>query len=159
MFIRASQALETLEGGQKKMLEMVTPDGRIRWEKLLAILPKSEVVPFQVHGEVRLSSSFPPNLPIAHVRKSATPMPGVLLATESGLSVHVGARDPRLVEMLWDQLSAHSYPTWNELARAVFLPRDPEVAVSTAADILKAYGEQVARARELTELMMACQMA
>jgi hypothetical protein len=70
----------------------------------------------------------------------------------------MGSESPMLVQILWEQLEGLSHPTWNELLQYLRLPRKIELAESTALDVLRAYGEQTNRLKDLNELLGACKL-
>ena len=156
LFVRAARAIENLKTGQEKLLSLVRDDGSIRWRELLFILPRSECVNAGMHSQIRLSGSLPPHLAISRISRVKTPLPGLLLSTESGMNLHVGSENPRLVDMIWEQLQGLVHPTWNELSQYLILPRHPELAETTAQDVLRSHGEQSAKLRELKELLVGC---
>lgn len=142
LFARASRWFEHWEAQIQKVSRLVKdPRGNqewsICWKALIEILPQSERVPASVHSEVKLSGKLPPHIPIGRIEKVRLPSPGILLATESGLNLHLSISSARLVEILMDQLDGVRNPTWNELCQIWNLPRHPEVAESMASDVLR----------------------
>ncbi|MCC7440893.1 MAG: hypothetical protein IT285_04635 [Bdellovibrionales bacterium] len=155
VFTRAARALAELKASQARLLGMVAADGRIHWREFMRILPRSEKVSFQLHPSLRMSGSLPPHLPIEEIQPLKRPARGVLLATEGGLNLCVTSEDAFLMELLCGQLEGLEHPTWNELTRVVELPRQADVAQSTANDILRSHQEQLQRIRELQDLTSA----
>ena len=158
IFVRTARALDYVRFGQTRLFSLVTSDGRVRWRELLEVLPKGECVPVSIHPKIRLSGSLPPHLPIGKIDRVKSPAPGILLATESGFSLHISSENPVLIHMLWEQLEGLSHPTWNELLQYLRLPRRIELAESTALDVLRSHGEQVSRMKELQDLLGICQL-
>jgi hypothetical protein len=158
LFVRTARALEHLQLGQARLLSLVTVDGRVRWRELLEVLPKGECVAISLHPRIRLSGSLPPHLPIGKIDRVKAPSPGILFATESGFSLHIGTDSTVLLNMVWEQLEGLSHPTWNELLQYLKLPRKIELAESTALDVLRSHGEQSARLKDLHDLLGACQL-
>lgn len=158
LFVRTARALENLESGQTRLFSIVHSDGRIRWRELMDVLPKSEYVAIPLHNKIRLSGTLPPHLPIGKIDKVKAPLPGILLATESGFTLHLSSENPLLINIIWDQLEGLSHPTWNELLQYVRLPRKVELAESTARDVLQSHGQQVVRLKEMKDLLSACQL-
>jgi hypothetical protein len=156
VFIHTARALDYLQSGQNRLLSLVTQDGKIRWRELLEILPKTERVSISVHPRIRLSGSLPPHLPIGKMDRVKMPAPGILLATESGFNLHIGADSSLLISLIWDQLEGLKHPTWNELIQYLQLPRKLELAESTAFEVLRSYGEQAGRLQDLRDLLAAC---
>jgi hypothetical protein len=158
IFIRTARALDYLQSGQNRLFSLVTADGRVRWSELLNILPKGECVAISLHPRIRLSGSLPPHLPIGKIERVKAPIPGILLATESGFTLHIGSDSSVLIHMLWEQLEGLTHPTWNELLQYLRLPRKIELAESTAFDVLRSHGEQMTRLQELRSLLSICQL-
>ncbi len=158
IFARAAQALDSIFHGQNRLLSLVTPDGKIRWGQLLDILPPTECCPIPMHPRVRITGSLPPHLAIGRIERVKTPSPGILLVTESGFNLHLGADSPFLINLLWDQLDGVKHPTWNELLQYLKLPRRLELAESTALDVLRSHGEQMAKLKDLRDLLASCQL-
>jgi len=158
VFIHTARALDDLHSGQNRLLSLVTPDGKIKWRELLAILPKTERVSISTHPRIRLSGSLPPHLPIGKIDRVKMPSPGILLATESGFNLHIGADSSLLISLIWDQLEGLKHPTWNELIEHLQLPRKLELAESTAFEVLRSHSEQTGRLQELRNLLAACQI-
>ncbi len=158
LFIRAARALEYLNSGQYRLFSLVTPDGRIRWRELLNVLPHSECVTLSVHPKIRLTGSLPPHLPIGRIDRVKSPSPGILLATESGFSLHIGSEIPLFINMVWEQLDGITNPTWSELLQYLRIPRKVELAESTALEVLRSHGEQSARLQDLRNLLSTCQL-
>lgn len=156
LFIRAAQAMEDLRQTQSRLFSLVGDDGSIRWRLLLDILPKSEHVAVSFHSQIRLVGSLPPHMPIGRISLAKSPTHGVILATESGFHLHIGSENPRVVDILWDQLEGLVHPTWHELLQYLKLPRSMELAETTAADILRSHGEQSLRLAEMRELLVDC---
>jgi len=119
----------------------------------MQILPKNECVAFQLHPEIRLAGSLPSRIPVSQIAQVKTPSPGILLATESGLNLHIAADQPMILEILWDQLKQLQHPTWNEITQFVLLPRSLELARSTANEILRSHNEQTKKKKELEQLV------
>ena len=111
IFVRAARALDYIRNSQYKLFSMVTPEGRIRWRDLLETLPHTECIPVSLHPKIRLSGSLPPHLPIDRIERVKSPVPGLLLATESGFSLHISADVPLFLTMLSEQLEGLSHPT------------------------------------------------
>ncbi|MBL7713998.1 MAG: hypothetical protein JNL01_00935 [Bdellovibrionales bacterium] len=158
LFARASRWLSHWEGQIQKVSRMIrVPDPKnpkavsICWKNLMEVLPVSERVPASLHSEVKLSGKLPPHIPIGRIEKVRLPSPGILLATESGLSLHLAIHQNRLVEILMDQLDGVRCPTWNELCQIWNLPRHLEVAESMASDVLR----EVFIARNKSETLQA----
>jgi hypothetical protein len=158
LFVRTARALDHLQYGQNRLLSLVTSDGRVKWRELVDILPKAECVTVPLHPRIRMSGSLPPHLPIGKIERVKSPMAGILLATESGFTLHLGSDSTLLISMLWEQLEGLSHPTWNELLQYLRLPRKVDLAESTAFDVLRSHGEQIARLKELRDLLGACQL-
>lgn len=156
VFIHTARALDYLQSGQNRLLSLVTQDGKIRWRELLEILPKAERVSISVHPRIRLSGSLPPHLPIGKMDRVKMPAPGILLATESGFNLHIGADSSLLISLIWDQLEGLKHPTWNELIQHLQLPRKLELAESTAFEVLRSYSEQSGRLQDLRNLLASC---
>lgn len=159
LFVQASHAKFNLLNEHSKLLSMIAPDGKIRWLKLLEILPRSECTAVTYSEHVQLSGNLPLHLPIDRIERVRSPQPGILFATESGPSLQISSHKPRILEILWDQLDGLHHPTWSELAQFLKVPRQIEVAETTAHDILKVHGEQSARLRDLSELLSSCPMS
>lgn len=158
IFVRAARALEHIRSTQSRLLSMVDAEGCVNWKDLLETLPKNECVLPTVHPRVRLSGSLPPHLPIDRIDRVKTPVPGILLSTESGFSLHIASEVPLFLTMLWDQMDGLNHPTWTELMNYLRLPRKVELAESTALEILRSHGEQIGIIHGLTELIQSCQL-
>jgi hypothetical protein len=92
------------------------------------------------------------------MEKVKVPSPGVLLSTESGFSLHIGADSSLLLSMIQDQLQGVEHPTWNELLQYLKLPRRVELAESTALEVLRSHTEQHDRLDELKNLLSSCKL-
>jgi hypothetical protein len=158
IFTRTARALEYFQTGQNRLLSMVTTDGRVRWRELMDVLPKGECIPISIHPRLRLSGSLPPHLPIGKFERVKSPIPGILFATESGFSLHIGSESNLLITMIWEQLEGLAHPTWSELLQYLRVPRKIELAESTALDVLNSHSEQMSRWKELQDLLNACQL-
>jgi hypothetical protein len=156
LFVRASRAAEHLRESQARLLSMVYGDGRIRWRDLLEVLPRTELVSMTLHPGVRVHGSLPSQVPIGRFERVKTPSSGILLTTEAGFHLHLGMENPRLLEMVWEQLEGVLHPTWAELVNYLRLPRNLELAEATASDVLRSHGEQSMKLAELGELLSAC---
>lgn len=156
LFVRASRAIETLHRTQGRLLAMVSPEGRIRWKDLLAILPKAECVGVTLHPAVRLTGSLPLHVPIARWERVQRPEAGLLFVTELGPHQTISTSSRLLLDMLVDQLDGIVHPTWNELVQYLRLPRRLEIAEATATDLLRSHGEQRRKLAELEALLAAC---
>ncbi len=164
IFVQAARARASLRASQARLLSMVRPDsnsgrGGIRWRLLLEILPKGQLVPVTLHPDIRMQgSNLPPHQPIARIEKKKHPSPGYLFMTESGFSLKIESSVPRLIEILDDQLlDAGDGPfTWSELSAYLCLPRNLELAETTAMEILRSHGEQTSRLKALADLLAAC---
>jgi len=158
IFVRTARALEYIQSGQSRLFSMIHTDGSVNWKELLGILPKNECVTVSIHPRIRLSGSLPPHLPISRMEKVKVPSPGVLLSTESGFSLHIGADSSLLLSMIQDQLQGVEHPTWNELLQYLKLPRRVELAESTALEVLRSHTEQHDRLDELKNLLSSCKL-
>ncbi len=156
LFVRSTRARDQLHQSQARLLSLVNEDGRIQWRDLLDILPASESIALTLHPMVRLSGSLPGHLPIVRIEQVRVPMNGILFATESGFHLHLGAESQVILDMIWNQLQGVSHPTWSELIQFIRLPRSLEIADATAQDVLRSHGEQMARLKDLSELISAC---
>ncbi len=156
IFAAAATAMTAVEIEQGPLLKLVKDDGSIRWKEFMAILPPSERVQVTLHPEVRLSGTLPPHLAIGKISRVRAPSPGLLLATESGLNLHLASEQPRLLEILADQCEGLAHPTWHELLQYLTLPRTLDLLEATASDILRCHGEQMARLQALRECLSAC---
>lgn len=155
-FIKAAQTQCKLNKNHAQLFSMVTPDGRIRWKKILEVLPRSECTAVTFSEQVTLSGNLPLHLPIDHMERVKTPQPGILFATETGPSLQLSSQKPRILEIVWDQLEGLHHPTWSELAQFLKVPRNLEMAEATAQDILRVHGEQSARLQQLSALLFNC---
>ena len=158
IFLQAAKALYYLQSGQNRLMSLVVGDSKIKWNALLDILPKGELVSLSVHPRIRMTGSLPPHLPIGKVEKVKSPMHGILFSTETGFTLHVGSDSSLLLNILWDQLQGLENPTWSELVQFLRLPRKVELAESTAMDVLNSHAEQVVQHRELLELLNSCRL-
>jgi len=156
LFVRAARAELQLKRATEKLLEVVTNDGGVRWGKLLSILPRSECVQVTLHSSVRIVGILPAMVAIAKVERVQSPEPGFLLATENGMSVRLVCDDPRLRDMLDDQLKSLEHPTWSELVQTIKLPRSVDFAHAAASDVLQTHSQQAAKLGELRSLIAAC---
>jgi hypothetical protein len=156
LFVRTARTIESLRSSSGPLLNLVTPEGKIRWSQLLKILPKPEITAITLHPRVTLTGSLPLHLPIAQLSPTKVPSPGILLSTEAGISMKIHSDMPALLDMIWEQLEGLSSPTWSELLQYLKLPRRIELAETTATDVLRSHGEQTRRIRDLQELLAAC---
>jgi hypothetical protein len=156
LFVRTARTIESLRTSSGPLLNLVTPEGKMRWSQLLKILPKPEITAITLHPRVTLTGSLPLHLPISQIAPTKVPSPGILLSTEAGISMKIHSDMAILLEMIWDQLEGLSSPTWSELLQYLKLPRRIELAETTASDVLRSHGEQTRRIRDLLELLAAC---
>lgn len=157
LFVRAARALDYIRQGQHRLFSLVGPGGRVRWrEFLFNVLPASECVAVTLHPRVRSTGKLPPHIPIDRIERVKAPMPGILLATQTGFSLHLGSESTLLLDMIWDQLEGTDSPTWNELVRCLRLPRRLELAEGNASELLRSHGEQSVRLQALNDLLAAC---
>ncbi len=156
IFIRAARALEHLKSKQSKLFSMVKKDGKICWGEVLNLLPKHECIPVSIHPKVKLTGHLTPHLPIDHMERVKAPQPGITFATETGFYLTLNSEQSKIIDMIWDQLQGLSHPTWSELLSYLKLPRRIDLAESTAADILRAHGENSQRLNELSDLLSDC---
>lgn len=158
IFVRASRALDQVRAGQQRLGTVVQEGGSLRWSALLNILPPSESIPMVQHPLAKVSGNLPQHIPVSKMERIKSPAPGILFATELGLHMIVSSENPRILEILWQQLEGLAHPTWSELLDYLKLPRRIELAEATANDILRSHGEQAKRAHDLVELLSACQL-
>ena len=156
IFVRAAQALEALNRDQGMLLSLVDADGTIRWKELLQILPRSERVSIATHPLIQLEGMLPPHLPIGRIARVKTPAPGILLTTESGFNLTLVSQEIRLLDLLDDQLKGLDHPTWNELVQFLEVPKDLDLYLGPAEDILKGYGALQSRVQSLRQCIQAC---
>lgn len=156
VFVRTAQAMESLRQAHERLLTMVAPDGRILWSEILDILPRSECCQVTFHSKIKIFGALPPHQPIARWDRVKTPMPGILFSSENGMTLQLGSESAMVLDMIWDQLSRVSHVTWNELVQFLRLPRQLEIAESTATDVLRSHGEVSIRLGEMRELLTAC---
>lgn len=153
LFVKASLSLNDLETQQRQLFSIVTEEGQIDWRPFCQILPERELVSFTRHADVRMTGSLPPHLPIHKISRLKGPYPRILFTTEAGLNLQVGSDNSQVTEILWNQVKDLNYPTWNELTQSTFIPRDLELAMATATDILRCHGEQVEKRKQLLDLI------
>ena len=158
LFVRASRTAETMITTQRRLLSVVSPEGRIRWRQLLDILPKNDLAPMTFHPQVNWIGQIPPHIPITRFERVKMPQPGLLFSTELGMNTQALTENSILVDMIWDQIEGLTHPTWSELVNYVKLPRKLEVAEATAKDVLYSHAEQTSRLRDLEELIKTCQL-
>ncbi len=158
LFIRTARALDQLQFGQGRLFSLVTPDGQIRWRELVDILPKEECTTLSLHPHIRLSGNLPSHFPVNRMERVNSPLPGILLTTESGFNLHVGSEHALLITMIWEQLEGLVHPTWNELLHFLQVPRKMELAESTALDVLRAHQTQTDKLKQLHHLLNTCQL-
>lgn len=157
-FIKTSSFLHPLKMGEKRFLEIITSDGKIRWRELISALPRHECTTLSLHPRVRISGALPPHLPIDQITRVKTPLPGILFSTKSGFSLHLSIDHPSLLSMVWDQLDGITHPTWHELLQYLRLPRNIELAETTASEVLIAHEKQRLQIQELEELLACCKL-
>ncbi len=156
IFVRAARMIAQLQSANSRLFGLVRQDGRIRWDRLLDILPKNQLTFMTMHPDVRIQGNVPAHMPIGRIERVKTPMTGILFVTEAGQHCCVGSERTHLLDMLWDQLQDVHHLTWSELVQGLRLPRNVEVAEITANDVLRSHGEQSARIRDLSELLKGC---
>ncbi len=157
-FVAAAKALGQLETSQNRLLGLVSPEGKLRWKEILAILPETEVVSLTQHPKIRLIGSLPPHLTITRMDRVKSPTAGVLLTTEAGFNLQLACSSSLLLSLLLDQLEGYPHPTWLELVENVRLPRKIEFAEATALDVLNAHAQQTSRLQEFHDLLSSCQL-
>lgn len=158
LFKEVSEQIEYLLKAQHRLFSLVNENGKINWSALLKILPKAECMPISTHPKIRLTGTLPSHIPIGKIDMVRHPQPGILLSTESGFSLHIAAQPPLLIKILSDQLEGLTQPTWSELVQFLQVPRQVEVAESTALEILNSYQEQVTHLKDLRELLDNCKL-
>ncbi len=156
LFIETSKNIHRILKEQGKLLSLIHSNGQINWKSLLEILPASEFASATFCSEVLLSGSMPSHVPITRFEKIKSPIPGILFSTESGLHMSMGSHNPKLLEILWDQLQDLVHPTWNELIQILKLPRQLAQFEATVLEIIKSHSIQSQRIKNLNELLCNC---
>ena len=135
---------------------MIDKAGQVAWGPIIAALPVSERVPFTLHPNVRITGTLPPHLPIIRFEQVRKPLEGLVCSTESGLHTQVFCENTALFEILWSQIQAFNHPTWSELVQQVSLPRQIELARTTASEILRFHHEHTQRESQMKEFLTTC---
>lgn len=156
VYVQAAQSLETLSTGKKNLLSIVSEDGRLAWNSLFEILPRNDFIPITTHPRVDVKGGLPLHLPISKIERVKSPVTGIMLATEIGMSAMLTSDSSMILDMLWEQLENAKHPTWSELVQSLRLPRRIEVAQSAAEDVLKSHAEVSSRILVLRELLSDC---
>jgi hypothetical protein len=157
LFIKTARSIHEQEMELKRLSTWIKPDGRIAWKELLHLLPKEECISISLHPKIKLSGSLPPHLPIGNIQRTENPI-SLLLATESGFHLRIHSENPVLISIIWEQLEGIVHPTWNELVQYLKLPRQVQVAESTASEILESYQNHQKKLEKLKELLKLCQL-
>ena len=157
VYARVALVLADHEDCIKPYTNSIKSDGSFRWSQLLKLLPANDLVPWHLHPDVRVSGSLPSHIPVTRMDRVKAPFEGLLLLTEAGFSVGVQTTGSKSVqEMLYDQLLELSHPTWSELISTVKLPRNSELAMPTAREVLRCVNEQTILSQKLREILSTC---
>lgn len=141
----------------KPYTDSVKRDGSFRWSKLIKLLPSQDLIPWHLHPEVRVSGSLPSHIPIIRMDPVKSPFEGILLITEAGLNVGVQTQGSKVIqEILHDQLLEMNHPTWAELTTQIKLPRNIELVMPTAREVLRCVNEQSKLTEKLKQILATC---
>lgn len=158
VFIAASTERENLKISQRQLFSLVKDDGTIQWRNFVQILPPSERVSLTIHSSVRFNGYLPPHQPVLYVQRTKRPEAGIRFQTETGFTCLVSAGDDLYLDWIYDQVSALETPTWSEIVKVVTIPRNIELAQSTAHEILRGYGEVQKKLKALDQILLSCQI-
>lgn len=156
IFVRAAQCRSSLLKTQSKLLSLMRQEGELCSKQFISVLPQSELISFTRHPEVRLMGAMPPHLPIDRIQKVTAPAPAILFATHAGLNIQVKVDQPFLLDLLWGQVQGLSNVTWSELTKSIFLPKNSELAKTTASDVMSSHAEESRRCNEYQALIQVC---
>ena len=160
-FVIASQVLNELENHQGALFSLVSPDEEIQYQKLFkTVLSAEDLCPLHQHPLIRFTSTLSMHQSIQTISRLKFPTPGILLTTAKGLTQTLFIQDAwlrdRCFEMVQAVQSEIAEPTWGELVERVKIPKNPDQAQMIAMQILKAYGTEKLRKKELNHLISAC---
>lgn len=160
-FVIASQVLHELENHQGALFSLVSPDEEIEHQKLFqTVLTAEDLCPLHQHPLIRFTSTLSMHQSIQTISRLKFPTPGILLTTAKGLTQTLFIQDSwlrdRCFEMMQAVQSEIAEPTWGELVERVKIPKNPDQAQMIEMQILKAYGTEKLRKKELNHLISAC---
>lgn len=160
-FALASKVLFHLEDHQSMLYSLVGPDEQIDFPKLFkSVMAESETAPIDQHPLIRASHHFLTHQGIAHIQPVKMPSLGVLLSTRHGVTQHLQIPDAwlreRTLEWMHQIQSQVQEPSWNEMVETIRLPKDPARGQQLALQVLKAFGDEKMKRKELTHLINVC---
>ncbi len=160
-FIYASQVLEQLSATQGTLFSLVNPEEEIDYLRFFdSVLTEKDMAPIHQHPLIRFTTTLSAHQSIQQITMLKYPTPGILLATSKGLTQTLFIQDlwlrERCFEMLTKVQESILEPTWGELTQKVRLPKNPEQAQMVGHQILKAFGSEKLRRKELNHLLSVC---
>ena len=163
-FIFASQALAQLEEHQGTLFNLISPDEQIKFPDFFnAVLTEEDLLPIHQHPMIKFTPTLTPHQAVHSINPMKYPAPGILLATAKGLTQVIHIQDTflreRCMEMLESLQREIAEPSWGEILRRIRLPKNPEQAQAMATQVLKAFGSEKMRRKELNHLIGVCLIA
>ncbi|NDF14703.1 hypothetical protein EB061_05210 [bacterium] len=160
-FIFASQILLQMEEHQGSLFSLITPDEQLRYPEFFqSVLTENDLAPIHQHPLIRFTPTFTPHQAIQTITPVKAPVPGIVLGTAKGFTQVLHIQHPwlrdRCMEMLASLQREFSEPAWGEICSRIRLPRNPEQAQTMAAQILRAFGTEKLRRKELNHLVSVC---
>lgn len=162
LYAYAARAWFKRRQSQSKLCSMVQPNQKIKWRELMNILPPQQKTHLTQEGAsfVGVSGSLPSQIPISHISKVKAPTEGILLASDTGLHLHLSISLPKIKEIVWEQiqelLKSQAHPTWEEVKSFVVLPRNLEMTQTTADEICESYRAHVRGEQADQEILSTC---
>jgi hypothetical protein len=160
-FVLASQVLTELEAHQGALFSLVSPDEEIVYGKFFeSVLTAQDMCSIHQHPLIRFTATLTAHQSVQGFTQLKFPTPGILMHTAKGITQTLFIQDAWLRERCFEQLKTLqadiAEPTWSEIVKHVKLPKNPDQAQATAVQILKAYGSEKLRRRELNHLVSVC---
>jgi hypothetical protein len=160
-FIHASRVIEHIEDHQGSLFKLISPDEQLLYPKLFeTVLTEQDLCGIHQHSLIRYTPTLTLHQAIRTVTVMKSPTPGLILTTPRGLTQVLYIQDTwlrdRCHEAIEEIKKENPEPTWGEITRLVRLPRNPEQAVSMGNQILKAFGTEKLKRKELTHLLGVC---
>ncbi len=161
VFVLASQVLHQQRKEQAALFSMVNEDGQVQQNALEKfVLQEGDLCSLDDHPMIRFTPTIPEHTAITSMTTMQQPSPGILLATNKGLTQFLHIQDTWLREQVLDKLiHMRNYvaePTWKEICADIRIPKNPEQTKMVTLQIVKAFHTEKMRKKELKHLLGAC---
>ena len=161
IFVLAAQVLYQQRKEQAALFSMVSEDGQILQHQLEKfVLQDADLCRIDQHPLIRFTPTMPEHQAISSISAVQQPTPGIVLATNKGLTQFLHIQDSWIREQTLDKLvvmrNIVAEPTWKEICLEIRIPKNPEQIRIVSNQIIKAYHAEKMRKKELKHLLSAC---